>query len=198
MTKSTVHQGDHSALVDSINSVSNGQADTVSKNSESKVITITVSGTVSDLTGKPLSKVQVTNLTNIDIPRVYSDINGKYTIPNIKEGDELYFKSESTMSDRLLKVGKSTLLNATLDKLELTDIHGNIADIRGNPLENVTITIRFSNPKRFTTSDTYGNYTLPNVRDLDFLDTNYKGRASSWFRYHAGQPIFNLKLDLVK
>lgn len=161
--------------------------------------TIDVSGTVSDLSGKPLSKIQVTNITNKDIPIVYSDINGKYDMPGLKEGDELCFKNESaSMTNRVLKVGKSKILNATLDKLELADIQGNVTDTRGTPLDNVTITIRFSHPKRTATSDAEGHYTLPNVGTGEILDINYKGHRDTFSRYLGGQEIFNIKLDHLK
>ncbi len=160
---------------------------------------IDVSGTVSDLSGKPLSKVQVTNLTNKYIPSVYSDINGKYTMPGIMEGDEIFFNTENeSMTNRLLKVGKSNILNATMDKLELTDIHGNVTDNSGNPLKNVMIMIRFSNPKRIATSDADGNYTLPNVGSGEILDIKFMGHRDTFSKYPGGQEIFNIKLDFVK
>ncbi|EHQ88486.1 InlB B-repeat-containing protein [Desulfosporosinus youngiae] len=153
------------------------------------ISTHTVSGTITDTDGTPVSGATVTLTDTNDSSKTYTgttDADGNYSIPSVPDGDYTVTvtKGSETLGNGSIAVegddvtDESADITVTPPTISTHTVSGTITDTDGTPVSGATVTLTDTNDssKTYTgTTDADGNYSIPSVPDGDYTVTVTKG-----------------------
>ncbi|MBC2727058.1 InlB B-repeat-containing protein [Desulfosporosinus sp.] len=151
--------------------------------------THTVSGTITDTDGNPVSGATISLTDTNDGSKTYTgttDADGNYSIPGVPDGTYTITvtKGSETLGNGSIAVegddvtDESADITVTPPTISTHTVSGTITDTDGNPVSGATITLTDTNDssKTYTgTTDADGNYSIPGVPDGTYTITVTKG-----------------------
>ena len=152
----------------------NGQTVTGGGNIQISFGGANVTGTITDVNKQPVEEAEVVikDSEGNELGRDTTDSNGDYTIPNVPDGshDITIEKDGKTENGKVEIKDNGKDVSGTGDvQLPVggADLNGNITDVNGKPVEGAEVVVKDETGKELgrDTTDSNGDYTIPNVPD---------------------------------
>ncbi|WP_343249308.1 carboxypeptidase regulatory-like domain-containing protein [Diplocloster hominis] len=133
-----------------------------------------VTGTITDVNKQPVegAEVVIKDSQGNELGRDTTDSNGDYTIPNVPDGNhDITIEKDGKTETGKVEIKDNGKDVSETDDVQLpvggADLNGNITDVNGKPVEGAEVVVKDETGKELgrDTTDSSGDYTIPNVPD---------------------------------